>query len=366
MNRLRRAGFALIICIPACLLAQQGAVPAEQAPAAQVPTLAERPAPPPDHATGRIKLDVVVTDKAGNPISGLERADFTLLDDKQPAKILSFQPHNPRPSANNLPPEVILLIDTVNVGDSNVVIVRKEIEKFLRQNGGHLAQPVAVLLMTNLGVTLAAQPSLDGNALATAVEQLQPRLRTIGPAQGAWGDLERFQFSTKSLGSIVQPAAHVPGKKLLVWIGSGWPMLDGPIFNFSPRDMQANFDAIVRFSNLMREARMSLYSVSEGTGDIRSTDYQNYVKGVKQANQAEPACLGLKVVAAQSGGRVLGPDNDLVAQINHSVADATAFYTISFDLPRADRPDEYHDLKVQIGKPGFTARTNTGYYDQPQ
>ena len=181
MNRLRRAGFALIICIPACLLAQQGAVPAEQAPAAQEPVLAERPTPSPDNAMGRIELDVVVTDKSGKPISGLEREDFTLLDDKQPAKILSFQAYNATTPTEDPLPEVILMFDTVNVGDPYVVTVGRAIEKFLRQNGGHLAQPVAILLMTNLGVTLAAQPSRDGNALATTVEQLQTRLRTVGP-----------------------------------------------------------------------------------------------------------------------------------------------------------------------------------------
>jgi hypothetical protein len=38
---------------------------------------------------------------------------------------------------------------------------------------------------------------------------------------------------------------------------------------------------------------------------------------------------------------------------------------MSFDPPNAAQPDEYHDLKVQIGAPGLSARTNTGYYDQP-
>jgi hypothetical protein len=45
--------------------------------------------------------------------------------------------------------------------------------------------------------------------------------------------------------------------------------------------------------------------------------------------------------------------------------DAKGFYTISFDPPKADHANEYHDLKVEIGKPGLTARTNTGYYNQP-
>ena len=38
---------------------------------------------------------------------------------------------------------------------------------------------------------------------------------------------------------------------------------------------------------------------------------------------------------------------------------------MSFDPRHAAKPDEYHDLKVQIGTPGLSARTNTGYYNQP-
>jgi hypothetical protein len=73
----------------------------------------------------------------------------------------------------------------------------------------------------------------------------------------------------------------------------------------------------------------------------------------------------VKVLATQTGGRILGPDNGLKAQIDKCAQDATAFYTLSFDPSHADHPDEYHDLKVQIGKPGLTAHTSTGYYNQP-
>jgi len=39
------------------------------------------------------------------------------------------------------------------------------------------------------------------------------------------------------------------------------------------------------------------------------------------------------------------------------VVDATAFYTLTFDSPPADHPNEYHSLLVKIGKSGLTART---------
>jgi hypothetical protein len=68
----------------------------------------------------------------------------------------------------------------------------------------------------------------------------------------------------------------------------------------------------------------------------------------------------------QTGGRVLGPSNDLAGEFSKVIEDAAPYYTLSFDPPRPDKPGEYHDLKVHIGKPGLIALTRTGYYDQPQ
>ena len=91
-----------------------------------------------------------------------------------------------------------------------------------------------------------------------------------------------------------------------------------------------------------------------------------FLNGVESAQQASIKNLDRKVLAVQSGGRVLGPGNDLVVgQIDDCVQEGRAFYTLSFNPSHADRPAEYHSLQVQIGQPGLTARTNTGYYDQP-
>jgi hypothetical protein len=75
--------------------------------------------------------------------------------------------------------------------------------------------------------------------------------------------------------------------------------------------------------------------------------------------------FALPVLALQSGGLVLDKSPGIARGIRQSVEDASDFYTVSFDPPPAARPDEYHDLKVQIGAPGLSARTNAGYYDQP-
>jgi hypothetical protein len=121
---------------------------------------------------------------------------------------------------------------------------------------------------------------------------------------------------------------------------------------------------IVALSTELRENHTALYSISSGDFTPYSFLYQSFLKGVRSPQEEKNGDLDVKVLATQSGGLALGPDNNMTAQIEKCVRDASAFYTISFDPPRADRPDEYHDLKVQIDKPKLTARTNTGYYNQ--
>ena len=71
------------------------------------------------------------------------------------------------------------------------------------------------------------------------------------------------------------------------------------------------------------------------------------------------------MLAVQSGGRVVDDGFDLVGEIESCIRDAGPFYRISFDPLAADHPNEYHDLKVVVKRQELTARTNTGYYDQP-
>jgi hypothetical protein len=85
MGGTARLSMALFCCFLFPGFAQQGAFPSPVAPPAEGATVLAR-------GDGRrISLDVVVTDKSGKPVPGLQQQDFTLLDDKQPQTILSFR-----------------------------------------------------------------------------------------------------------------------------------------------------------------------------------------------------------------------------------------------------------------------------------
>ena len=136
------------------------------------------------------------------------------------------------------------------------------------------------------------------------------------------------------------------------------------MYNESPSSRDDTFYTICWFSTLLREARIALYSFSVGETDPFLL-YKSYLNGVESVRDASFMDLSRKVLAVQSGGRVLDRSSDLLRQIESCVREAGAFYTLSFDPAPADHPDEYHRLKVEVSKPGLSARTSTGYYDQP-
>ena len=379
----------LVLCA-AGLFAQtaSGASPLQAGAASvpQTPAFTQHFSATTDAVQGLINLDVVVTDNSGKQISGLRYNDFSVLDNGQPQKILSFHAFDGVSAKPDPPVVVILFIDTIKMPFDLAAFEREEVERFLRRNGGHLAQPVSVFGLSDIGFWTLAQPSGDGNALAAEIASDRlvfiRRRQLLGNGTGEFVDSCREDpaglKALKALGDIATAERRKPGRKLLVWVGPGWGIGSGAEFESLPdydsvqrreraRARQVTFNTIYWFSTLLREARISLYSFSVGQTDPdpRSLLYLNFLEGVESVQQASLKNLDQRVLAVQSGGRVLGPGNDLVSKIDNCIQEARTFYTLSFDPSPADRPAEYHSLQVKVSVTGLTARTNTGYYDQP-
>ena len=334
--------------------------------------LAGQSAPP---GSGQIKganrqmtLDVVVTEKSGKPMPGLKEQDFTLLDNKRPQKIVSFQAVEGGGATSNPPVEVVLLVDEVNAPFNRVASGRNEIEKFLRRSGGVLARPVSVAFFSDAGLTIGNTPSLDGNAVIADMNQNQSRLRVTGSSLGINAAVDHTQSSLRAMGQLADYEAARPGRKLVIWISPGWPYASDAAADLSAKDKRGFFDTHVALAENLRRAQIALYNVDPfGTADaVGTSDYTSFLKEPKTAGQVLLGHLALQVFAANSGGRVLNSFNDVAGEIAKCVADGGAFYVLSFDGPVGALPNEYHALEIKIGKPGLAARTISGYYAQPE
>src|ERR1700733_4004822 len=311
----------------------------------------------------RIDLDVVVTPKSGPAVAGLQLQDFTIFDNKAPQHITSFQARN----GSQDPVRIILVIDAVNTTYQSIAYQRGEIDKFLRANGGRLAQPMALAFFTDKGTQLEQGFSTDGNGLSESFDHYDISLRDIRRSSQYEAN-DRFQLSMTALREVLEQAAKLPGRKMIFWISPGWPILSGPRIDLSSKQQNQLFSSVVGLSTQLREARITLYSVSplgsnEGVG--RELYYQAFLKGVTKQSQVNVGDLSLQVLAIQSGGLALAADNDVASLLQKCLADTEAYYELSFVPAQADHRDEYHNLLVQVAKPGLTARTRTGYYAQP-
>lgn len=259
----------------------------------------------------------MVTDKSGSPVSGLLQQDFTLLDDKQPKPIVSFHATD-QSSRTTEPLQAIFIIDGINSGPRALSNARQQLEKFLRQSDSQLPVPVSLVFLTDKSTEVQGAPTRNAASLIGSLKFTDSNLRQFNQSSGFYADAERLQRSLNMLGKLTAYEARQPGRKLMIWLSPGWPLVALPEdkAQVSPKDQESIFEAVVWLSAHLREARVTIYDIdplgAENAANFQVFYYENFLKGVVSAGKAENGNRGLQVLAFQTGGRVLNRSDDLV------------------------------------------------------
>jgi VWFA-related protein len=336
----------LLLVVLACVAtpAQQGGAP---------------PAQPADD--GKIHFYVVLTPKTSAPIEGLKQQNFTVLDNKSPSPIASFHAYTSRPE----PVEVVIVIDAVNSNLLGVNVEHAAIAKFLRIEGGVLAYPVALAAFTEQGIQIVGNFSLDGNSLASALDNYNAGTRAVGATAGRNGEEERWRISQNALRGLLAIVAPQRRRKIIIWLSPGWAELPGFAAELDDKTQQKLFGDVVSMSNLIWKSGATLYSIDPigaAENTVRLSYYKEFLDPVTKPSKVDVGYLGLEVLALQSGGLAIHSTNDVTDALKQCIADAAPFYDIAIDPVQAKRPGEFHHIEIQVATPGLTARTRAGYY----
>jgi VWFA-related protein len=312
-----------------------------------------------------VVLDVVVAPKGGRPVADLQPQDFTVVDSKAPQTISGFRAVTGRDAAM----EVVVVLDAVNADPRTVSVAREQIDKFLKVESGHLTYPTTIALLTDKGLEMLGSFSTDGTALSATLAGDNIGLRILNRSGGVYGEAERLKISWKAFLQLVYSLGPRPGRKVILFVSPGWPLLSGPNVTLDEKQQQQIYGNIMDLSTRMREGHIRVYSVSpigaeESVG--RSSYYQDYIKGASKVSQVSMGNMALQVLAIQSGGKALDLSNDISGTLQDCLADSVPFYEIAFTPSVRSKPSEFHPLEVTVNKPGLTARTNQGYYTPPK
>jgi VWFA-related protein len=164
----------------------------------------------------------------------------------------------------------------------------------------------------------------------------------------------RAEDTMAALHAIASHVANVPGRKNLVWLTANLP--------FSARAL----------AQILGPAQIASYPV-DGRGLLARKPPENewemddQLDGVfgrgMPAQSAQPIGIDtMQALADETGGRAFVNSNDLTGAIRDAVEDSAVTYTLGFYIDSGSLDGKFHELKVQVRRPGLSLRYPKGYF----
>jgi VWFA-related protein len=338
------------------------------------------------NAIHRIRMNVQVTDAAGKPVADLRPENFTLYDNHQPRKIVAFHPIDG--AALSDATEVLIVLDAVNTPPQALDAAKAAIFKYLAGSRKPFESPTAFALWFN-GHMSATTATTDRNAIGrafvkmtrnvhsnacdTAQTSAQQKIATSknsGKVSPAACRAVHFKDSVAALAGMAQQQLATGGRTLLIWIGSGWPVLpNAELDGLGPKQQEAYTHEFVEVLHDLRAAQVTVYSIAPDADKDRdgsSNGSENSKMSSKNAVAKVPR-IALDEYAQRTGGRVLSSHEDITADLHACIQDAEWYYSLSFNAPPAQNgAGEMHSLEVKVNRPGLQVRTMNSYYSEPR
>ncbi|MDE1162843.1 MAG: VWA domain-containing protein [Acidobacteriaceae bacterium] len=340
-----------------------------------------------------VVLDVVVTDKKGQPITDLTRDDFAIFENKQPQTIRNFE----KPSEHQLPTEEqtpeqakaqvfdpakpanfgqsavnILVLDQLNTHFADSSFARRQMAEYLSKQPAVLGQPTTLLVVYQDHFKLLQEFTRDRSKLEDALKKSPVKyswdLELKGKADN--GPITRLETTLRALQEMTQVYGRIPGRKNLIWVGGGFPTLDPE--SLAHNDYREVDDTVRHVSNELLDARMTLYVVdptSSAAGMSEITDFQEMafagLMGELPAAQMDPVdtSLGFNTLSMVTGGRTIRNMNNIAHQIAISVNYSAQYYTMSYSpTNKSNDALKYRNIRVVCRRPDAVVTTRKGYY----
>jgi VWFA-related protein len=332
---------------------------------------------------------VFVTDAAGRPAMNLSAEDFRILDNGVSQKIAAFEVYvdtseperapDFRPDkevssvaagrtvvpAKPVAQKFIFIIDTTNNDMQGLSIARRAAIKFLEEKLRPGDEAAVVTISGRTGIDLLVDLTKDKTRVRASFDRIQgvPGRRWVAEVEIGMRPLLGKTVEEKAaeaeyvsmspsrvyalLPLLAQIFAGVEGTKNVILFSSGVPR----------RPQGAPAGRVLGASN------MPVYAINT---QIAKKAVQIIPAQGDAAEDTEPTGQStLEQVASLSGGRAFGTMNAVLRfdRIAEDIQAAVRNYYILGYYVRAAWDGRYHQIQVEVLKPGFTAHAQSGYFD---
>lgn len=391
-----------------------------------------------------VNIDVYVTDKKGNRVTGLTKNDFELLENGRPVVISHFSvveggrvsrdgvevipklevtelPEDPldrleasrelnREPVDLVPDDqrlhLVVYVDNYNIQPFNRNRVLRELRDFLRT---HLDSQDRMMLVTyDREIHVRRAWTSEPEQIASALQELEvmtgsavhresdrrdalERIEESESYQGAVGFARTYasniyndlSFSLDALRSMLNGLAGLPGRKAILYVSEGLPMIAGEdLFHAVQqkfRDQSSltdafEFDASRRFEELAAAAnadRVTFYTID--AGGLRTFSYSDashqtaglpgqgaFIEQVYISNLQSPLLL----LAEETGGKAIINANRVTKSLETVAEDFNNYYSLGYS-PAHYGDGRYYRLKVRLkNEKGLEIRHREGYRDK--
>ena len=317
-----------------------------------------------------VVLDVVVTDKKGNVVSGLKKDDFQVFEEKRPQSISNFD----APGAHEVPtstkidstedldrlapnaPTSIIVLDEFSSRFEDMAFAHYSIKQYLDAQPSTLTQPTMLLAVDLNRFTVLKDYTQDRAAILTALDHHLGEYPWRHNS-GSWR-AEEFAAGFRSLMQVAEATAGHPGHKNMIWVGRGLPNVN--LARMSGADQDKLVKEIQTCINMLVAARVTMYTVDPaGLYTPTATDEM----GIDVNDPFGGGTLQFGIVAQATGGKAFHGRNDVDAQIGSSARDGREFYTLSY-VPNdaSDAKRLFRGIRVVMKDPNLRASAREGYY----
>jgi VWFA-related protein len=435
----KRTSIALCLAVAVALF---GVGPAAQQPAAgqagsqpqgggaASPTPSSAPAGPaqgdaPQQPTFRagvnfVRVDVIVNDGKGEPVTNLTEADFEVFEDGKPQTIEQFRlirvDGNPRPGdppprelRNRIDEEIeiskddvrlfVLFLDDYHVRLGNSIAVKEPLTRFVQT---YIRPNDVVGIMYPLtpldGITFTRNPA----TIISAIERFEGRKfdyrpRNMFEEQYARAPSEvveqiRNQVVMTALrGLSTRLGGLREGRKAIIYVSEGLTALLPPQLRVADASLGPLGNPVGRASpmtgeNSQREETASFFAQSDLYSQMRdvftaanrnnaaiySLDPRGLAPfefGIDEAvgpNQDRRALQmtqdTLRSLADETDGRAIVNRNDLLPGLAQIVRDSSYYYLLGYNSSLAPSDGKFHEISVRLKRRGLDVRARKGYW----